>query len=435
MINLMIVAGDRTEQLKRFMEEKGTFSVPFSYESFGLNMSKIKDSIITADQLLYLYAEEMIDIRIDMQLLKDLLLRNGFFTVKEIVFVVTDCKTKEKAIKYFSAVMESANFTNFSIKQVGEKPSFNEIYESIIGVSNAQKFNNTYSNIYRVERGVESKIAYEDGDYIDMSVEPFSYDKVVSYENAKLQAERTESGVLYQDAADSDVEKFVEPNLGRLQINTIIHDTKSFLISGLQKSGISVWTVALATSIKTTGNPVTIIDFTINRDIIPLLEQQGISYNEVSMLSMVKLYKPKTGVLNVCTVHNDRENSVKREFLQNLYSSNKLEKGYILIAANHHFFEDVSAILGTDLTKTFFCMNPIESDVISVQNELSIYTERNNTVFILNNQCQLLGGMTTLSGQDVKELLPFDVPVVAPITFETLNMDDTLYNMLIAERS
>lgn len=435
MINLMIVAGDRTEQLKRFMEEKGTFSVPFAYESFGLNMSKIKDSIITADQLLYLYAEEMIDIRIDMQLLKDLLIRNGFFTVKEIVFVVTDCKTKDKAIKYFSTVMESAKFTNFSIKQVGEKPSFNEIYESVIGVSNAQKFNNTYSNVYRVERGVESKVAYEDGDYIDMRVEPFSYDKVTNYEAAKLQAERTESGVVYQDTGKTDIEKFIDPELGQIHIERVLHDTKSFLISGLQKSGVSVWTTALATSIRNTGNPVTIIDFTDNRDIIPLLEQQGISYNAVSMLSMVKLYKPKTGVLNICTVHNDRENSVKREFLQNLYSSNKLEKGYILIATTHKFFEDVAAILGTDLTKTFFCMNPIESDVVSVQNELSIYTEKYKTVFILNNQCKLLGGMQTLTGEEVKELLPFDVPVVAPITFESLEMDETLYNLLIAERS
>lgn len=434
MINLMIVAGDRTDQLSKFMEERGTFSVNYSYESLSLNLSNIKDSIIMADQLLYLYQEEIIDIRVDMQLLKDLLMNNGFFTVKEIVFIVPECKSAKKAINYFNTVMKSSGFSNYSIKQVNEKPSFNDIYDSLIGVSKAQQFQNTYNNIYRVERGVDSKVAYEEQDDIDLSVEPFSYDKLKSYDMAKVTAQRAESGVVHQDDFVQDLKKFPEPQLGQIAINSVLTETESFLITGLEKSGISTWSVALAESTKKTGKPITIIDFTDNRDIKSLLEQQGLAYSEVSMLNMIKLYRPKTGVLNICTVHNDKEDSVKMEFLQNIYSGNKIEKGFIFIAVNLQLASYVADILCNDLTKTFFCVTPLNSDILQVQNYLANYTEKHETVLILNNRIRLLEGMQLLSAEETKKLLPFPLPVVQPINFETLDMDLTLFNALIKRK-
>lgn len=434
MINLMIVAGDRTEQLSKFMEERGTFSVNYSYESLSLNLSNIKDSIIMADQLLYLYQEEIIDIRVDMQLLKDLLINNGFFTVKEIVFIVPECKSAKKAINYFNTVMKSSGFSNYSIKQVNEKPSFNDIYDSLIGVSKAQQFKNSYNNIYRVERGVDSKIAYEEQDDFDLTVEPFSYDKLKAYDMAKLTAQRAESGVVHQDELVQELEKFKEPVLGQIEINSVLTETESFLVTGLEKSGISTWSVALAESTKKTGKPITIIDFTDNRDIIPLLEQQGLAYSEVNMLSMIKLYRPKTGVLNVCTIHNDREDSVKMEFLQNIYSGNKIDKGFIFIAANLHSSDFIADILCNDLTRTFFCITPLSSDILRVQNYLAEYTEKHETILVLNNRLKLLENMQLVGAEEVKKLLPFSIPVVQPINFETLDMDLTLFNALIKRK-
>ena len=432
MINLMIVAGDKTESLAKFMEERGTFSVSYAYESLGLNLGQIKDSIIIADQLLYLYQEGIIDIRVDMQVLKDLLTKNGFFTVKEIVFVVPECTSAKKAISYFNTVMQSSGFTKYNIREVVEKPSFNDIYDSIVGVSQAQDFHNTYSNVYRVERGVESKVAYEEQDDLELKVEPFNYDSLKAHEAAKLTAIRTESGVVHYDEHSNTIEKFDNPILGALDIKSVLSETESFLVTGLAKSGISTWTAALAISTMRTGKPVTIIDFTDNRDIKVLLEQQGIPYNEVSMLSMTKLYNPKTGVINICTVRNSRENSVKREFLQNLYNSNKMEKGYVFIAVNNRLCIDVTNILCSDLTQTFFCMNPIESDVLSLQNDLAEYAEKKDITLILNDRIKMMEGSYLLDAQQVKKLLPFDIPVVQPITFESLDIDNSLFNALIA---
>ena len=432
MINLMIVAGDKTEQLAKFMKERGTFSVNYAYESLGLNLGQIKDSIIIADQLLYLYQEGIIDIRVDMQVLKDLLTKNGFFTVKEIVFVVPECASAKKAINYFNTVMQSSGFTKYSIREVTEKPSFNDIYDSIVGMSQVQDFPNTYNNIYRVERGVESKVAYEEQDDLELSVEPFNYNNLKAYEAAKLTAIRTESGVVHYDEHNGNIEKFNEPVLGALDIKSVLSETESFLVTGLTKSGISVWTSALAISTMRTGRPVTIIDFTDNRDIKVLLEQQGVAFNETTMLSMTKLYRPKTGVINICTIRNERENSVKREFLQNLYNSNKMEKGYVFIAVNNRLCIDVANILCNDLTKTFFCMNSIESDVLSVQSDLAEYAEKRQITLILNDRVKMMDGSTTLDAQQVKKLLPFEIPVVQPINFESLDIDSSLFNALIA---
>lgn len=431
MINLMIVAGDRTEQLSKFMEERGTFAVSYSYESLGLNLGQIKDSIITADQLLYLYQEDIIDIRVDMQILKELLMKNGFFTVKEIIFVVPDCKSAKKAISYFNSVMESSDFTKYSIKEVSDKPSFNDIYDSIIGISKHQSFNNSYNNVYRVERGVESKVSYEDKNDINLIVEPFSYDRLKAFDAAKQTAIHTESGVLHQDDFIEDLPKFDSPELGQLNVESVLTETESFIVTGLEKSGISTWSVALAESTIKTGKPVTIIDFTENRDIKSLLEQQGLAYNEVNMLNMLKLYNPKTGVVNVCTIHNMKEDSVKLEFLQNLYSLSKLEKGYIFIAMNYGLMNCITSILCNDLTRTFFCVNCIESDILRIQNDLAEYAKEHRTTLILNNRVILIEGMSTMSAEDIKRILPFNLPVVRAIDFNSLEMDITLFNALI----
>ena len=431
MINLMIVAGDRTAQLSKFLEERGTFVVDYAYESLGLNLAKIKDSIISADQLLYLYQEDFIDIRTDMQLLKELLTKNGFFTVKDIVFIVPECDSQKKAISYFSSVMSSSKFTNFSIKEVERKPSFNDIYDSIIGVSKAQTFNNTYNNVYRVERGVESKTAYEEENDIDLSIEPFNYDGLKDYQNAKQIAKRTDSGLLYNDNHIPDIEKFEQPVLGHIEIESVLSDTENFIITGLEKSGVSTWTIALAVSTMRTGKPVTIIDLTDNRDVKVLAEQQGLAVNSVTMLDMIKLYRPKTGVLNVLSIRNEKEESVQLEFLQNIYSSNKIEKGYIFIVANYRKMSLIASVLCNDLTKTFFCINPIESDVLRVQSLLAEYVDAHSTILILNDRVWLMDGNIVLKASDVKKLLPFNLPIVQPINFDSLDVDLTLFNALI----
>ena len=61
------------------MTERGTFEVPFYYESLSKNSNEIKNSIIKVDKMLYLYQPDVMSIRYDMGILKNLLAKSSFF--------------------------------------------------------------------------------------------------------------------------------------------------------------------------------------------------------------------------------------------------------------------------------------------------------------------------------------------------------------------
>ena len=89
------------------MTERGTFEVPFYYESLSKNSNEIKNSIIKVDKMLYLYQPDEISIRYDMGILKNLLAKSSFFDPGEITCIVNGNPDENtKAIEYFKSVME-----------------------------------------------------------------------------------------------------------------------------------------------------------------------------------------------------------------------------------------------------------------------------------------------------------------------------------------
>ena len=130
MINVMLVAGDNTPKLAEFLVQRGTFSLDFSYRSLTEEVMHVKDSIINV---------EMVD----------------------------------------------SNYTNFTVHKTKAKVSFAEIYDYVIGVSVAENYKNTFKDIYRVERNSDSTVAYMPADDVSLKVEPFSYDSVNMFEEAK----------------------------------------------------------------------------------------------------------------------------------------------------------------------------------------------------------------------------------------------------------
>ena len=55
MINIMLVAGDKTDKLAKFFKMRNAFSVSMACESLSSNVAQIKDSIINVNTLLYFY--------------------------------------------------------------------------------------------------------------------------------------------------------------------------------------------------------------------------------------------------------------------------------------------------------------------------------------------------------------------------------------------
>ena len=147
MINIMLVAGDKTDKLAKFFKMRNAFSVSMACESLSSNVAQIKDSIINVNTLLYFYQESSINIRTDMQILKELLSDNNFFTVGEIIFIIAENENSDKAVNYFKAAMSESSFSKYTIKLLKGKPTFDLIYNTVLGVSKNTDFANSYNNI------------------------------------------------------------------------------------------------------------------------------------------------------------------------------------------------------------------------------------------------------------------------------------------------
>lgn len=431
MINLMLVAGERTSKLANFFKERGAFSVDFEYDSLAANEKNIKSSIVKVDKLLYVYQAGVIEIRDDMRVLSKLLSDNDFFSPGEIVFVVTDSPDAENAKRYFGSVMEDCKFQNYRVQNTGERPTFTEIYDSVLGVSHSENFKNSYRDVYRVERNKEASITFDPQDDRDLAVEPFNLDRIKDYKIAKENAKKTESGQLQRDNM-LGIRKFDAPSLGEIKFKSVLEGTRTFLITGLEKSGISVWTCALAVSTVVAGCPVTVIDFTDSGDIESTLSSRDIPTESVSMLEMSRVYTPASDVVNVCTIQNDREDQVKLEFLQHIYSGSRIGNGIIFIAAQMKDVPGIYALLHNELEQLFVCLSPEYKDVYKMQSFLGMYSEEIQIKVLLNRRLNLMEGFTYLEGTDVRKLLPFKhVGIVNPITFSGFDLDNEIYMALV----
>ena len=427
----MLVAGERTEKLAKFMEDKGTFSVEFAYESLSINLAQIKDSIISVDKMLYLYQPGSISIRSDMQILKDLLSQNGFFNANEIIFAVTESSDQKKAISYFEAAMKDCKFENYSIKKLAEKPSFSDIYNSILGISRSQNFKNSFVNVYRVERNSDSHKSYVGEDNKDVSIEPFNYDRLASYEQAKLDAIKVESGVQHKDVQHEE-EKFSNVAFGALNINSIYKTARTEIVTGYSKTGVTTWTIAMALSTLYSQKTVTVIDFSDNCDCAEVLENNNIPFNQVPMIDMLRLYTPKPNMLNVCSAKSIKERSVEFEFLKNLYSKEDLTSGFVFIITPIEKLENTFRIIHNDLDQIFIGVAPLRADIMRLQQYLMPYEMEADIKVFLNMRMHLMNEKDYLDVSNVKAMLPYDnVGVISPIEFSNFNVDKTLYEKLL----
>ena len=400
MINVMLVAGDNTPKLAEFLVQRGTFSLDFSYRSLTEEVMHVKDSIINVDKLIYLLDDQQINIRTEMQLLKELLTSEGFFTVREIIFIVTENTEADKAIRYFNAVMVDSNYTNFTVHKTKAKVSFAEIYDYVIGVSVAENYKNTFKDVYRVERNSDSTVAYMPADDVSLKVEPFSYDSVNMFEEAKANSKRTESGILHKDEApDSNIEQFDNPNLGSLDVIGTKNQQEIIVVSGDRKTGVSTWACAVAQSAVSAGKTVTLFDFTDNVE----------------------------DAINLVVVHNEAEQSVRVEFLQHLFIKRNTLSEVCIIALPEYLLETIAQILHNEKVKLLYCINPIFSDIAVKHTLIEKCAKQLRTFLVLNTTCKLLSNMTYVSKDDILMLLPYEIQIIQAIDFSSLDLDSSLF--------
>lgn len=430
MVRLMVIAGKNAKGIGDFLKQKGSFEVTNVFSSITANLDEIQNKIIKVEKTLYLYQpDNNIDIKRDMQNLKNLLQDGGFFDPGEIIFMIQEGQNVRQAVDYFNTVMKDVNYRKFQIKRHSpENMNYSTVYESLLGITESKNDRNTYRKLYRVERSSETSMAFSSSNDIDLHIEPFDYSKLVTHEEMKNNVVRADVGTIYRDT-ETALEKFTKPDLGELQVEPYLKPIDISLVTGENKSGVSTWTNILASSAKSDGKTVLIIDYSDNTDILTLLKNAMIPADEVSMLSLVRNTPVDNGSLHVCSVKNEFEEQIKMDLLLNLFYKKALSFDTILIVSPLKLLEDLVQLLTDRLTRLCFCFNPISSDM-KILYQYYAYFEKLNTFLVLNESIQLNAMSGYVSAEKIKEVLPESTHIIKHKFYDTYNVGAKIFNVV-----
>lgn len=430
MIKLLIVAGSDTTKLAKYLEEKGSFSVEFQFESLAEQMDEVKNSIIRVDKMLYIYKEEN-SLRDDMQVLTELLEKDSFFSVGEIIFVQKKNEESKNALKYFTTAMDICKYTNYSAKEASGVLSFAEIYNMLLGVTKNADVKNKYTDIYRVEKGSAASVAFKSKS-AELLVEPFNDDNLDKYISSKENAVKIDSGITYKDNADSETTKFDEPQFGQIDIPSMYDRHDLFVITGKANTGKTMWGAALAKSATVKGRKTLILDLTNNADIKDLLDAEHtfINYVSKSMIDLIH-YKEDESLLSVFSL-DENEMNVKLEFLQVMLKNfSKMNNDVTILICEPEDLDSIYQLVESKLTRLFVMMTPIQTGINFPLGIVEKYHDLVNTMVLLNSNLRLLNSMSYYSGEFIKDQLPDGVKLIEPITFADLDLDETLNDFLL----
>lgn len=438
MIRLLVVSSMRSQELGKFLAERGTFEIYRCYDSFKGNAEDLQNSIIKVDKTLYLYqldedGNSNVNIRADMQLLQRMLQSNAFFHPGEIVFMTQDEEQSRQAERYFVSVMEECQYKNYSLQNIGEKISFSKVYSCLMGITEDVRFQNTYKPLWRAEKGSESSTAYEAQENRNLLLEPFTFENVKKYDNQKKVAAKATAAIEIKDTTDGMLKQYSDPNFHRIRLGGEPLQGSVCLVTGKSKSGLSIWSSVLAISASVALERVLLLDYTGNQDIVPLLQENGIDFNQKRMKELLRRRPVEEG-LSVCGIVNDKEESIKMEFVQHFFAVTNSQFSQIIIAVDNVFFEKIFQALRGVVCKVFLTVVPRHPDVVELQKFIQLFQDGDDITVLMNESMQLEGD-NYLTQQEVKNLLPFFSPrVVKSIWFKSLKVKANLYNKLLKER-
>ena len=434
MIKLFIVSNAKNKELAKFLEQRGTFSVVGSYNSISENAVNIQNDILKVDKTLYLYQVDSngvsnINIRSDMQYLQRMLETNSFFDPGEIVFMTQNNAQCKQAIKYFMSVMESCNYKKYSIKSLDGIISYMSVYDNLMGNSESANFENQYRSLYRKEKDEESTIAYNLTHNEDDRIEPFNFRNLKDYDDQKKLAAKTMASVKFRDSSEIELDMLDNPVFNSMTINSVLEGPDVFILTGKSKSGLSVWTSALACSAFNGGRKVLVLDYTSNSDILDTLNSNNVDANDLTMKDMLKKeYKDKDAI-QVVSAHNDREEKIKLNFIRKIFSDFDLTFDCIFIASDSLYFDNIVTMLRGNISAAILTTVPRHSDVVELQKLVDSLTDLR--VLVVLNECLELQWDQFLTQQEVKDLLMFMNPkVVKSIYFDTVNVSTNLYDAI-----
>lgn len=431
MIDIMLIAGDSTENLNAYLTERGSLRVVHHYSTLFKNIERINKSIINVDKLVYI-CDNSLYIRQDMACLKGLLQEDSFFTVREITFFIAEGESSDTSISYFRAVMQDIKFNNFTIEKSKKRLEFSKIYEVLLGYSSSNRNKNTYNTVYRVEIGDSSKNSYEPQDTSNIVIEPFSYKSLEVYETTKSTAAKSDNGLPIIDDETTPLNNFDSVVLPGISPKEIIQGYSSYLLSGNGKSGSTTFTIEFGLSAIEAGRKVLMIDLCANNGIKNTLDVCGKEYHTLSLLDIaeyvVDIKEDSINLISSCVIDSKLRLDFLRFIINNL-SSEKVDT--LIVNCDSRDLLESADLLSNTLKSIYLSTHMVEFEVRLITENLYKLGDKYKVYLLLNDNVKYLGACKILTPLEIKSLVSANTTVIKPIQFENFYVDDSLYRMLM----
>lgn len=435
MLKVLLIAGEQTDSLAKYFNERGTLQVVRRYNNLVSNVDDIDGKILDVDKLVYVYnpSSEM-NIKRDMGALKKLLkhVNEGisFFNVREISFFMQEDENSDNVLKFFNAAMREVEFENVNVYTPKEELTYIDIYNNLLGTTEGNNVNHTYMNIVRKPRGSQIKNVY-DPKIKDVNLEPFTYEHLDDHEKAKSNANKIGMEVKYTDL-DSGLEKFDRPYLGSFEVDDIFSKKNIYIVTGLPRTGVSTNTCVFATSSTLANKTVTVVNLTSNSDTQDYLRTMKTKCSKYSMGKFILLDKLEhKNLLNLIHIPHTISD-VRKEGLGYILShSNKIDSDIIIIECDNSMLDYVVSLCKYRIVRIFYSCETLEKDINNTFSYLNHLAEDNVVTLMLTELLREMKGTKRLDYEKIKKRFKDNLKIVAPVRYDEFPLDTLYYEQLL----
>jgi len=441
MNNIMLFAGESTDSLKSFLEARGSVNVVHHYNNLFANEPALKNKLHSADKIVYIYQDESMNVRQDMRVLKSLFISDSFFKAENILFLLVETSDYENISKYIKTTIteisdaadrdKSLTSPSCHISTSEEQFTYDMIYREILGTSEGNKVSNTRKKLYRVERGSESKSAYEPGNFQNQSALPYNTERLDRYNSLTLQALKADAGQAILDSADRPVGDKTDPEFERLNFIDIAQKHQIILGCGIPKSGTTTFLTALGVSFSSIGQRSLLIDCTKQRSWRYVLDSHDLIYESVDTKCLL-LDSRLTQSQSLALLY-EFEHAVRFNLLANIVANiNRLDTKVLIIDLDVEDLQRANKIFNSFNTHTFVSTTSLESDIDFLSEPTS---ELKRVSVLLSNTVPYNDKVVGLPPDEIKRRINvLSVPsskLYKPILLENMELDDTLVSTML----
>lgn len=440
MINLIVIAGDQTDDLSEHLQSNSAFKVVFHANSLLGAKDEIQNSIIKADKLLYVYHKNQMNIRNDMAFLRELFLSDSFFEVKEVLFIQKEDVDSEQAEKYFINIMQDVsnarkgskkynNEIEYYYKTVKNLLTFQSINEILLGVSQSAVVKNTISKFYRYEKGNSAKEVYVADKKQGAYVEPFNFDSLINHDRER-QNMNTIQGVSIPTKSNDSWHQFEKMQLGDIDITDTQIYKNITVISGNAKTGKTTLACFLAASLENDGRKSLVLDFTANQDCDALITELCKKMKKRTVKDLLLSNASFEETIEFVNFDSNELYDLRMDVFILLLQKQLNSYEHVLIVAETKDLDEILYSAHESLNKILFCLTPLEKDVLTCKEQLMLMAADAELLVVLSDRIALNQYTKFLAPEKVKELLG-GIKIVKSLKLEDVTQAKGLHTAIL----